>query len=471
MKRTIFSTLLLVCLSLSLIAQGKAKYVFYFIGDGMGVNQINGTETYLAALEGRIGITPLCFTQFPYTGLVTTFSATNGVTDSAAGGTALAIGNKTKNGAIGVKADLTTNVKSVAEKADASGKAVGIATSVSIDHATPASFYAHVRDRGMYHQIGKQLIAADFDFYAGSDFLQPENKKKSEEKDLYTQCHEAGYVIARGYKDFGKKAKKAQKMILLQTEEASKKERGSIPYAIDRNENDLSLEEITQAGINFLYKKNPNGFFLMVEGGKIDWACHSNDAATVFREVIDFDKAIKNAYDFYQKHPDETLIVVTADHETGGISLGTGAYEIHTDLLQYQNKSAETFSKLVAAKHQQAGSEFSWELTRQLLQEHFGFWTNIALSEKETNQLKNAHNAFCEGVAKDTRTLYASENVIASAARKLLAQKAMIGWTSKGHSNGYVPVFAIGVGAECFTGRIDNTEIPEKIAQVAGYAQ
>ena len=91
--------------------------------------------------------------------------------------------------------------------------------------------------------------------------------------------------------------------------------------------------------------------------------------------------------------------------------------------------------------------------------------------EKETNQLKNAHNAFCEGVAKDTRTLYASENVIASAARKLLAQKAMIGWTSKGHSNGYVPVFAIGVGAECFTGSIDNTEIPEKIAQVAGYAQ
>ena len=119
MKRTIFSTLLLVCLSLSLIAQGKAKYVFYFIGDGMGVNQVNGTETYLAALEGRIGITPLCFTQFPYTGLVTTFSATNGVTDSAAGGTALAVGNKTKNGAIGVKADLTTNVKSVAEKADA----------------------------------------------------------------------------------------------------------------------------------------------------------------------------------------------------------------------------------------------------------------------------------------------------------------------------------------------------------------
>ena len=233
----------------------------------------------------------------------------------------------------------------------------------------------------------------------------------------------------------------------------------------------MSLEEITQAGINFLYKKNPDGFFLMVEGGKIDWACHSNDAATVFREVIDFDKAIKNAYDFYQKHPDETLIVVTADHETGGISLGTGAYEIHTDLLQYQNKSAETFSKLVAAKHQQTGSEFSWDLTRQLLQEHFGFWTNIALSEKETNQLRKAHNAFCEGVAKDTRTLYASENVIASAARKLLAQKAMIGWTSKGHSNGYVPVFAIGVGAECFTGRIDNTEIPEKIAQVAGYAQ
>ena len=468
MKRR-FSTLLLFIIALSFYAQGQVKYVFYFIGDGMGVNQVNGTETFLAAQEGRIGISPLCFTQFPYAGLVTTYSGTNGVTDSAAGGTALSIGHKTKNGAIGVTKDLVTRVETVAEQAKATGKAVGIATSVSIDHATPASFYAHVKDRGMYHQIGKGLIATGFDFYAGSDFLQPENKKESGDKDLYALCKESGYDIARGYQDFKKKAKKANKMILLQTEEASKKERGSIPFAIDRIEKDLSLEEITKAGIDYLSKKDKDGFFLMVEGGKIDWACHSNDAATVFHEVIDFDNAIKIAYQFYEQHPDETLIVVTADHETGGISLGTGAYELHTDLLKFQNKSAETFSKIVAAKRQQDETGFTWECVQSLLEEYFGFWKNIPLNEKETHQLKGAYKAFCEGVIKDSRTLYASENVIASTARKMLAQKAMIGWTSKGHSNGYVPIFAIGKGAECFTGRIDNTDIPKKIASIAGY--
>ncbi len=101
-------------MALVVMAEGKAKYVFYFIGDGMGVNQVNGTETYMAAVEGRIGTSPLCFAQFPYVGLVTTYSGTNGVTDSAAGGTALATGNKTKNGALGIKSDLTTRINSIA---------------------------------------------------------------------------------------------------------------------------------------------------------------------------------------------------------------------------------------------------------------------------------------------------------------------------------------------------------------------
>lgn len=293
MRRRLLSLCAVFCMALVVMAEGKAKYVFYFIGDGMGVNQVNGTETYMAAVEGRIGTSPLCFAQFPYVGLVTTYSGTNGVTDSAAGGTALATGNKTKNGALGVKADLTTRINSIAALAKSEGKAVGVTTSVSVDHATPASFYAHVKDRNMYHQIGKDLIAAGFDFYAGSDFLQPENSELSGNKNLYTQCREAGYTIARGYADYRKKAKKAGKMLLLQTETASKADRTSIPYAIDRQKNDLTLQDITRAAIHFLSQKDTDGFFLMVEGGKIDWACHSNDAATTFHEVIDFDNAIK----------------------------------------------------------------------------------------------------------------------------------------------------------------------------------
>ena len=472
MKRRLLSICLLACSIMLAMAQQKAKYVFYFIGDGMGVNQVNGTETFLGALEGRIGITPLCFGQFPYTGLVNTQSATNGVTDSAAGGTALATGHKTKNGALGVKADLETCIYSVATKAKECGAAVGVATSVSIDHATPASFYAHVKDRGMYHEIGKDLAASGFDFFAGSDFLKPEATNEDQGADLYAQCIQAGYTIARGYADYRKKASKAEKMLLLQPEADSKEDRTSLPYAIDRGKRALTLQDITRAGINFLGKdKNTQGFFLMIEGGKIDWACHSNDAATLFKEVIDMDNAVKVAYEFYAQHPDETLIVITADHETGGLVLGTGAYELHTQVLAHQRQSAAAFSKQLAQQYKEKGEKFTWEFVRKQLEENFGFWGQITLDKHETERLQKAYKDFCDGVAKDTRTLYASENVIASTARKIMAAKAQIGWQSGGHSNNYVPVFAIGAGAERFTGRMDNTAIPEKIAEAAGYAR
>lgn len=468
MKRRFLS--LAVCCMLVVVAMAQqAKYVFYFIGDGMGVNQVNGTETYLAALEGRIGVTPLLFTQFPTVALATTYSGTNGVTDSAAAGTALATGEKTKNGALGMLADLTTPVNSVAVWAQQSGKAVGVTTSVSIDHATPAAFYAHVPKRQMSYEIGKDLIKTGFDFYAGSDFLAPEDKKAEGEKSLYEQCEEAGYTLARGYKDYRRKAAKADKMILLQTEEASQKDRSCLPYAIDRQKGDLTLQEITRAGINFLTQKGKDGFFMMIEGGKIDWACHANDAATVFKEVIDMDNAVKVAYEFYEQHPDETLIVVTADHETGGISLGTGPYELHTDVLKYQLKSAAEYSKVIAGLRKKAGKNFTWELVEKSLKENFGFWDKVQLNDHQTKRLKKAYEDIVKGIAEESKSLYQKDDALATAAKRSLDEVALIGWNSGGHSNGYVPVFAIGAGAEHFAGKIDNTEIPVKIAEAAGY--
>lgn len=267
MCKKLFSICLFFTLSMAVWAGGKAKYVFYFIGDGMGVNQVNGTQTYLAALEGRIGITPICFTQFPNAALVTTYSGTNGVTDSAAAGTALATGHKTRNGAIGVLADKETPVTSVAHWAAQAGAAVGVSTSVSVDHATPAAFYAHQGGRGSYYAIGQDLIKAGFDFYAGSDFMQP-TEKQAASPSLYDQCRQAGYTLVRGYKQFQKQASKAQKMILFQTDEASKTDRASLPYAIDRKKTDLTLQQITRAGIKFLTQQQKDGFFLMVEGEK-----------------------------------------------------------------------------------------------------------------------------------------------------------------------------------------------------------
>lgn len=450
----------------------QAKYVFYFIGDGMGVNQVQGTELYRGELEGKIGITPIWFTQFPYATTATTFSATNGVTDSAAAGTALATGNKTQNGTIGMKQDLQTEVSSVAVWAKNKGCRVGVTTSVSVDHATPAAFYAHDPSRGSYYKIGTDLYKAGFDFYAGSDFIDPNNKdnKDGNSENLYTMAEKNGYTIARGYKDYLKKCKKADKMILFQSEKASEKDRTAIPYAIDRTKDDLTLADITRSAINFLSKDLSKGFFLMVEGGKIDWACHSNDAATVFHEVADMDEAVKVAYEFYSQHPDETLIVVTADHETGGFVLGTGAYKLNLQVLKNQKVSESGFTRILNELRKRYNNNVSWEKVQQALKENFGFWDKVKLNEKQEERLLAKYNDTFKGKeAKLEKSEYAQDEPLAAEAKRIIDEIALVGWTSGGHSAGYVPVFAIGAGADLFQGRIDNTEIPIKIAKAAGY--
>lgn len=460
----------LVLLSCNWSFAQQAKYVFYFIGDGMGVNQVQGTELFQGEMKGEIAIEPLCFTQFPVSTVATTFSATNGVTDSAAAGTALATGNKTKNGAIGVLKDLETPVNSVAVWAKNSGRKVGVATSVSVDHATPAAFYAHEAGRGSYYNIGADLYAAGFDFYAGSDFMEPDNKEDKSAKNLYKMADEYGYSIARGYNDYTKKSAKADKMILFQSEEASSKDRSAIPYAIDRTEKDLTLEEITRSAIDFLSKDLSKGFFLMVEGGKIDWACHSNDAATAFREVQDLDKAIRQAYEFYKQHPDETLIVVTADHETGGIVLGTGEYRLNLKALDNQKMSESGFTKVLNTLRKKYKNNVPWEAVKTALKENFGFWDEIKLSEKQEERLVNVYENTLKGQnAKMEKSEYARDEALAAEAKRIVSEIALIGWTSGGHSAGYVPVFAIGAGAENFSGRLDNTQIPALIAKSAGY--
>ena len=469
------SILLFLFVSVFGLQAQQAKYVFYFIGDGMGTNHVLGTEMYLSELKGEIGVTPLLFAQFPYSAMVSTFSATNSVTDSAAGGTALATGNKTKNGAIGVKKDQTTEVTSVAAWAKENGYRVGVSTSVTIDHATPSSFYAHEGDRGSSYQIGLDLIEAGFDFYGGSDFDDPTNFKTSRRdgktyESLYDLTQKAGYTLARGYKDYQKKAKKAEKMILFQTEKASAINKGSIPYAIDRKKGDMTLSEITRAGINFLSKDTSKGFFLMVEGGKIDWSAHANDAATTFREVLDFDEAIKVAYEFYEQHPDETLIVVTADHETGGLVLGSGPYALNLQALKAQKISEEGYTALLRELRKKHNNQVSWEIIQETLKENFGFWDTIKLHKGQEEQLKAVYEkSFGTETVKMERSLYQQNEPLATAAKKILNQISLVSWASGSHSAGYVPVYAIGAGAEKFQGQIDNTEIAGKIAEAAGF--
>ena len=470
MKNRLSIILLMFLFALTLSAQGKAKYVFYFIGDGMGVNQVNAAETYLGALQGRIGIQPLCFPSFPYSAFVNTQSATNGVTDSAAGGTALACGQKTKNGTLGMLKDLTTSVSSIADWARNSGAAVGITTSVAIDHATPAAFYAHVKERHEQYTIGKQLVESANDFYAGSDFTIPTDPEYPNGPTLYEEANAKGFTISRGYADYQKRAANAKKMILLQSEEASKADRYSIPYALDRKDGDLTLTDITRAGIDFLMKKQgeKNGFFMMIEGGKIDWACHANDLAFI-PELIDMDNAVKVAYDFYKQHPDETLIIVTADHETGGIVLSRGLYEINLAAVGNQRITIEKLGKELHKMHDVKGDKLLWDDVKTFLAENFGFWDKISLTDEQTQRLESSFKKIMDGTSKDQRTLYQNDDELAVTVRSIMSECAQVGWHVTSHSNGYVPCFAIGVGAEQIHGRIDNTEIPKIVAKAAGW--
>ncbi len=465
MKLRISVTLAMLLTAVALFAQGTAKYVFYFIGDGMGVNQVNAAETYLAALEGRIGTKHMAFASFPHVALVHTESATNGVTDSAAGGTALATGEKTKNGVISMTPNGEYSISSIASMAKEKGMAVGVATSVSIDHATPASFYAHESYRGNYHRIGHDLLDAGFDFYAGSAFLQPTHKDCPNEAPLYSLYEEAGYTIMKGAAIDKKKAKKAKCLMLLQSDEANAFDNTALPYALDRGENDLTLATIVETGIDFLKKKSKDGFFFAIEGGKIDWACHANDAAAVINETLDLDEAVKVALEFYKKHPDETLIVVTADHETGGMSLGTGAYELRLHLLQYQKMSAWKYTKHISQLHTKLGDGFTWDVVKADLTENFGFWKHIQISERQEARLKKAYEAIVAGKAEGNKSLYSQEDALSTTAKDIINRAALVGWTSGGHSNGYVPAFAIGVGAEHFSGRIDNTQVAIRTRQ------
>lgn len=451
------------------ISAREAKYVFYFIGDGMGQNQIQLAELYKGEVNGRIGTDQFTFTQFPQASVATTFSKTNGVTDSAASGTALSTGTKTANGCIGVAADKKTPLNSIAHRAKEAGKKVGVASSVGINHATPAAFYAHDESRKHYNAIGRQLPDAGYDFFAGSDFW---GVAEADSAGLYNNARSKGYTISRGFDDYRKKAGETNKMILFQPEAYSAVDCRTVPYAIDRDSNAMTLSDIVTAGIDFLSKdinkKDYPGFFFMIEGGNIDWLCHSNDAAAVAHEIEDFDNAIKVAYDFYLQHPDETLIVVTADHETGGLYLGTGSYLLNLKALSYQKMSDVAFSRMLLDIKKKQGVP-SKEKVMELVKLNFGLGNELDITEEQQKMLDSAYDDTFGPEPKYSESEYQITLPIARTAKNIINEIALVGWGSGGHSASFVPVYAIGAGAEKFAARTDNAMIPRKIAEAGGF--
>ncbi|WP_300728091.1 alkaline phosphatase [uncultured Rikenella sp.] len=435
MKKTLILFLLLVGTFVSR-AGDRPKYIFYFIGDGMGHNALALTEACLASRQGDdVAFGALGFTRFPAVGFATTWCANRRMTDSAAAGTALASGQKTSVGTIGMNADHTEPVQSLAVAAKEQGLRSGVATSVSIDHATPAAFFGHRPDRGMYHEIGMDAPTTGLDLYAGAGFLKPAAPADAaDQRSVYEALADAGYSIARGE---GKL--KGKRAVLVQDTAADP---SKLPLAIDRRPGDLTLPAITRRSIDFLMRDGGarEGFFLMVEGGQIDWAAHDNDAAALVREVEDFDEAIRVAVDFYLRHPEETLIVVTADHETGGLALGRRnlGYDTYFGLLNAQQCSK-------GALKQALGRTEDWAAAKALLGEKMGFGGAVALNETEWADLEKTYGE--------------EPGRCAERAVELLAGRSGTGWTTGSHSATYVPVFALGIGSDLFRGRMDNTQV------------
>ena len=296
----------------------KAKYIFLFIGDGMGCTHVSAAESYLSYKEGNLGGAMLTMTQFPYFGTATTYSANRYVTDSSAAGTAIASGEKTNNGMLGVDPD-GNPVKSFAYDLKEDGYQIGIISTVGINHATPGSFYGHDYSRNSYYEISKQIPESGFEFFAGDGFIEFQGKSRTEEPvDAYIERN--GYIVAYGIDEFRKEAEGKKYAVFCQ--ESNRSESAGNYVSEGKTKEDATLSQMLELGIDFLDEDEP--FFFMCEGGKIDWTAHDHRTMPMVMDILEMDAAIATAYEFYKKYPKETLIVVTADHETGGLTLGCG---------------------------------------------------------------------------------------------------------------------------------------------------
>mgnify|MGYP005838558025 CR=1 FL=1 len=473
-----------------------AKYVFLFIGDGMGMAQINTAEIYLGATAKKGAnpdITKLSFTQFTAQGMNTTHAADSFIPDSASAGTAIASGFKTTDGVINMDPAKKEKYKSMAEMAKEKGMKVGIVSSVSIDHATPAVFYAHQPTRNNYYDIAMELAKSNFDYFGGGGLVQPKGKD-NDKPDALEEAKKNGFKVVNTKDEIMKLDSKSGKVIAINPVLDGSK---ALTYDMNRKD-DLSLADYTRKGIELL--ENDKGFFMMVEGGKIDWACHANDGAASIKDTIAFSDAVAEAVKFYEKHPKETLIVVTGDHETGGMTIGFAGtkYETFFEVLGGQKVSFDEFDKKFAEfKKGKTEDSVKIEDVLPLIQDSFGLSAistdnrkdlekkakegdkeaakklKATFSEAELNSLKDALKLSMKE-KKDRPTddqtylLYGGYEPLSVTLTHILNQKAGIGWTTYSHTGVAIPVYAKGVGQELFVGYYDDTDTGKKIRSIMG---
>lgn len=358
---------------------------------------------------------------------------------------------------------------------------IGVISSVNLNHATPAAFYAHVPSRSRYYDIGLELVASGYDYFAGGALLKPDGTE--EQANLYDLAAQAGYTVARTQAD-AEKLTHADGRVLIVTEHMADSD--SLDYEIDRAEDVWALSDYVAKGIELM--DGDNGFFLMCEGGKIDWACHANDAGSVIWDVLAMDKAVQVAMEFAAQHADETLIIVTGDHETGGLTIGFAGtdYATYLDNIKNQHISYAKYDADYVSAYKANGTSF--EDAMKDVEALFGLYLpedaeqaaneTLVLNDYETGLLRDAYDVTMNGYAVDTEgntvqtqgeyISYGTYTPFSVTVTHLLNNKSGINFASYAHTGLPAAVFAQGAGADSFAGFYDNTDIHDKLCELLG---
>lgn len=473
------------------------KYIFLFIGDGMSYPQIQTTNYYLNAIaddndEILTSENKLTMMDFPVAGSAQTYDSTSFCPDSASTATSIATGYKTYSGTINVDETMTVTYETIAEKLKSQKDyKIGILSSVNLNHATPAAFYAHQASRNSYYEIGLEMIDSGFDYFAGGALKKPTGAEK-DQTDLYQLAEEAGYKVIKTQAEAEALTAEDGKAILIDENLADS---DAMNYDMDLEEGQWSLADYVEKGIEVL--DNDNGFFMMVEGGKIDWACHANDAAATITDTVALDEAVAKAVEFYNEHPDETLILVTGDHETGGLTIGFAGTDYDTFLANIQNQKlsyAKYDSEYVSA-YKENGTDFDTVMAD--ITELFGLQApqgeetvnqadnadqhpesensgSLVMTEYEYEKLKAAYEETMSRTGEETEfgqeeyLMYGSYEPLTVTITHILNNKSGINFASYAHTGLPVEVLALGAGQEQFEGYYDNTEIFDKMAALTG---
>lgn len=488
---------------------GVPKYVFLFIGDGMSYPQVQLTNYFVSASsqEGAKTVTvdgeekailnsknQLNMMTLPVAGSAQTYDSTSFAPDSASTATSIATGNKTWSGSINVSEDFSEEYETIAEKLKAQKDyKIGILSTVNLNHATPAAFYAHQESRNSYYEIGEELIASNFDYFAGGGLKQTTGADEDKE-DLYTLAENAGYKVVKTQAEAEALTAEDGKAIVIDEHLA---DGDAMSYEVDRADDEWALADYVEKGIEVL--DNDNGFFMMVEGGKIDWACHANDATSTIADTIALDDAVGKALEFYNEHPDETLIIVTGDHETGGLTIGFAGTDYDTFLKNFENQkiSYAKFDSDYVSAYKENKTDF--DTVMKDVTELFGLQAPtedgaedtqqkdsadkhpesedtgaLVMTEYEYQQLKNAYDTTMartgeeEEFGQEEYIKYGSYEPLTVTITHILNNKSGVNFGSYAHTGLPVEVLVQGTGAESFDGYYDNTDIYNKMAELLG---